>query len=120
MNNKPIYWKWVDGRQHGHGTDYKKFCLWSFKLFNWGFDAYILKYKPSVLHEHIDPVEGGKHWRLNIKLQGIADFGKKIDGEWKYNRKIFNFFRPDIIPHTLLIYYTGCTKLSFGFVKFKK
>lgn len=111
-------WKWQNGRQRG--IDYKKFPLWFFTIGKWGFDAYILKYKEGVLHEHTDPVEGGEHWRMNIKLQGIADFGTKSNNNWKYSRRIVNIFRPDIVPHCLLVYYTGCTKLSFGFVKFKQ
>ena len=55
--------RWVKGRQYG--CDYKKFTLWKFRTFFFGFDAYILKYKANqVLPEHTDPVENGKHYRF--------------------------------------------------------
>lgn len=106
-------WKWQKGRQEG--TEYQKFPLWYFKIWKWGFDAYILKYEPkTILKLHTDPVKDGKHWRLNIKLKGSSYFYRKDRG---HNTKIVNFFRPDIIPHELTV-ITKTYKLSFGFVKF--
>ena len=114
------YWKWIKGRQQE--TDYEKLCLWSFRLWNWGFDAYILKYSPNTkLDWHKDPVEGGEHWRKNIKIQGWATFIRKENDVKKvYFKHNSPWFRPDIEEHMLQVYENGCMKLSFGFVKYYK
>lgn len=105
-------WKWQKGRQGG--CDYSKFPLWFFRIGKFGFDAYILKYQPdSRLPVHTDPVDG-KHWRLNIKLKGTSTFF--LEHHPILKRVIL--FRPDIKAHQLIVHSKGCTKLSFGFVKF--
>lgn len=114
------FWRWLDGRQKG--TSYRKFPLFSFRLFKWGFDGYILKYEPStVLDWHTDPVVNGKHWRKNWTLKGRALFSYVHDG---YGNITSTFepvwFRPDIQSHNLVVDKKGCTKLSLGFVKFDK
>jgi len=110
-------WKWQSGRQQN--TDYQKFLLWYFKIWKWGFDGYILKYKPNTqLNWHKDPIENGNHYRLNIKLKGKSWFYiKKKDLLFCVGKKII-FFRPDLYEHSLII-DSPCTKLSLGFVKFK-
>lgn len=110
-------WKWRAGRQEK--TVYQKFPLWYFRIWKWGFDAYVLKYAPNTkLDWHKDPVKGGKHWRLNVKLKGFATFLiEKSNGCTIYFKRCI-FFRPDIQEHKLNVYGKGCTKLSFGFVKY--
>lgn len=116
-------WKWQRGRQQG--VYYKKFPLWSFRIWKWGFDAYILKYEPHTsLPAHTDAVEKGKHYRLNIPLKGNSIFywlgADSIFGpntKWIIT-KGWVLFRPDIQKHFLEVGEKGCTKLSFGFVKF--
>ncbi len=119
-----MIWKWQRGRQED--AVYWKFTLWYFRIWRWGFDAYILKYPPfTLLKGHTDPVDG-RHYRLNIRLKGISYFsilrGKTIhsEGSYKIVDKRFICFRPDIQKHTLLVTNRGCTKLSFGYVKFNK
>ncbi len=108
-------WKWLPGRQAK--THYWKFPLWSFRIWKFGFDAYILKYKPTTLLDwHKDPVKNGKHWRLNIKLKGWATF--EVKGKAWWLPLGITVFRPDLYEHRLMVYQYGCTKLSFGFVKF--
>lgn len=113
-------WKWENGRQLN--CKYKKLCLWSFRIKNLGFDAYILKYQPDArLQFHIDPVKG-EHRRMNITLKGKSTFCIKTGeyGSTIYNstkRRIISF-RPDLQQHSLFVGKEGCTKLSFGFVKF--
>lgn len=110
-------WIWIKGRQHG--CNYIKFTLWYFKIWKWGFDAYILKYRPfAVLSGHKDEVKNGKHWRLNIKITGKASFTIIKDGVRYSTEQRINLFRPDLYEHSLLVYKEGCTKFSFGFVKF--
>jgi hypothetical protein len=106
-------WKWQEGRQ-SH-CKYLKFPLWYFKIWKFGFDAYILKYpKNGILPYHFDKIDNAKHYRLNIKLKGNSEF--RIDGgPYKYQK--FVFFRPDLQNHCLYI-ENKTIKLSFGFVKF--
>lgn len=110
-----MLFKWVKGRQED--CEYKKFKLWSFKIWKWGFDAYILKYKSNtILNWHTGPVKDGKHWRLNIKLKGISLF-MLYKGVYKSYLNRIVIFRPDLYEHSLMV-TTNTTKLSFGFVKF--
>ena len=113
-------WKWCKGRQNN--VTYEKFCLWSFKIWKWGFDAYILKYAgKTILPWHKDPVENGEHHRINITLKGFSAFYIRIDGViegamWED----YGWFRPDLHEHMVDVFTDeGCTKLSIGFVKFK-
>ena len=108
-----MIWKWQEGRQKD--TTYEKFPLWYFRIWKWGFDAYILRYQPDTyLKLHVDRVDNGKHWRLNIKLVGKASFF--CHGTGIINRR-FVFFRPDLYLHSLYA-YTKTIRLSVGFVKF--
>lgn len=111
-------WKWQPGRQQG--CEYKKFPLWFFRIGKFGLDAYILKYAPNTsLPWHKDPVDG-KHWRKNFTLKGDSTFRIKT----VHNSTIsirggdYEMFRPDLEEHALDVHNAGCTKLSFGFVKF--
>jgi len=111
--------KWEKGRQEG--TEYKKLCLYSFKIWKWGFDAYILKYKENtVLNTHTDPVKNGKHYRLNIGW-GVANFCCKYYDQiigYRIGKLTFTAFRPDINPHSLYV-FENTIKLSLGFVKYE-
>lgn len=109
-------WKWQDGRQSD--CVYKKLPLWYFKIWRFGFDCYILKYGPDqVLIPHKDPVENGKHYRLNIgwgKSVFTCDdliFGMKI------GKLSIYVFRPDISLHALYV-VDKTAKISFGFAEF--
>lgn len=108
--------KWIQGRQNN--TQYKKFCLLYFKFLWWGFDCYILKYKANQqLPLHKDPVEGGRHFRINIKLKGDCSFWCP-SVIWRWNERIC-IFRPDLFFHNLVT-KTPVTKISIGFVNFRK
>jgi hypothetical protein len=116
--------KWLPGRIKE--LEYYKLPIYKFKLFNFGFDCYVLKYPKSnwisiSLPKHFDKVENGKHWRLNIQIFGDSTFYVIDNNTKKYIRKRFILFRPDIQEHGLDIYNRkDCIKLSFGFVKFLK
>lgn len=110
------YFKWVVGRQTR--STYYKMCLYSFKLFGFGFDGYLLWYpEGTILPQHRDPVDNGEHYRLNITLNGESTF-YCADGRGINNDRI-NYFRPDIYLHSLYA-YKNTLKLSLGLVKFKK
>lgn len=110
--------KWEPGRQYS--CKYKKFTIWFFKVCNFGFDSYILKYESNqVLPKHTDPVEHGIHYRLNIGYGRSNFYCGKIIFKVILGKLSVYFFRPDICPHSLHI-YDKTTKVSFGFVKYIK
>ena len=123
------YWHtttyWKSGRQAG--CLYKKRIIYSFKLLNWGFDAYLLKYKKGTkLPFHKDKVDNGEHWRLNVRLKGEDVFylendkGKRNFGNFSFDCSMssIHLFRSDILLHGLYA-KSDTTKISFGFVKFE-
>jgi hypothetical protein len=110
-------WQWQIGRQQD--CEYQKFPLWYFKLWKFGFDAYILKYQSNqVLPKHRDQVSNGEHWRLNIGY-GVARFicEKLIFGK-RIGKITIYLFRPDLYEHSLHV-FEKTTKISFGFAKYK-
>jgi len=106
--------RWIEGRQST--TKYHKWCFLYFKIWRLGFDGYLLRYEPqTTLPMHKDKIQG-KHYRLNIKLKGKADF-------WCpstiFRSSNIIIFRPDLFYHSLTV-YTKTYKISFGFAIFKK
>lgn len=108
------FFKWVQGRQQG--VEYYKMKLWSFKISKWGADGYILKYPPNTkLPSHKDPVEGFKHWRVNVSLSGNSVL--TVNGPVKrYLWGRIAIFRSDLYFHSVDI-STKTFKLSLGFVQ---
>lgn len=102
--------KWEQGRQN---TNY-----WKLKIISWWFfDLYLLMYpEGSFIPPHQDPVEGKKHYRLNIELMKAKEGGEFIcRGGYQWGR--FILFRPDLYEHAV----TRITKgkrylLSLGWV----
>ena len=108
--------KWTKGRQNG---GYEKMLLYQFKLFSKGFDCYLLRYKVGdEIPAHTDPVEGKKHYRLNIELKqalvgGDLFFYKKR--HWEHQYKLWVFFRSDLQPHKVTRVIVGeRIVLTFG------
>lgn len=97
----PKSW-WKKGRQ---GTNYYKLKILENK-FLLPFDIYILKF-PSGSHiqKHVDPVEDGRrHFRLNVVLKPAPEggvFRKHGDCPHFHIFGPFEFFRPDICPHSM-------------------
>ncbi len=87
---------WIEGRA---GTGYYKFPLLKSNLLK--ADCWLLKYpEGSYIPEHLDPVDSGKHYRLNVVLKGA------IGGTFCCKNTILNWwngrvvlFRPDIEKH---------------------
>lgn len=110
-------WKWQDGRQKG--CEYKKFTLWYFKVANFGFDCYILKYNSNqVLPSHKDIIEDGQHWRFNVGWGKSKFICEKIIFGKRFGKLSLYLFRPDLYEHSLHI-FQRTTKISFGFARFK-
>ncbi len=106
-------WKWQPGRQKN--SHYEKFPLWYFRIWKWGFDAYIIRYpKDTYLGLHKDIVPDGEHHRLNITLSGYAPLF--IDNKGSIFSRVI-LFRPDLHAHSVYA-YKKTVKLSFGFVKY--
>lgn len=105
--------KWVTGRQLG--CEYRKFTIWFFSIGTFGTDCYILHYLPNTtLPEHTDPVEGKRHYRLNVNLFG--------GGKFICNNVIFKFgpivlFRPDNELHSVVNGNYHRLILSIGWVR---
>lgn len=90
---------WVPGRQN---TGYHKILLCEAK---WPipFDVYLLRYNVGGhVPEHIDPVDTGKHFRLNIILKQAEEGGDFICPDAIYTSKWINLFRPDEALHEVL------------------
>lgn len=108
--------QWIKGRQQE--CEYQKFCFLYAKLFNFGFDGYILKYAPhAYLPQHVDKVDSGEHYRFNIVLT------KGWFKTW-CEKNIFSFFndrivlfRPDLYKHSMLNGDKERIVLSLGFKK---
>lgn len=111
------FWKWQKGRQSN--CEYQKFPLWYFKIGKFGFDGYVLKYEgDQVLPPHRDPIEGGRHWRLNIGW-GAANFVcEKLIFARRIGRLTVFLFRPDLYEHSLYV-FEKTVKLSFGFARYE-
>lgn len=106
--------QWKDGRQ---GSGYAKFLLLT-GMFPLPFDCYILKYKEgSFISLHVDKVDSGKHYRLNVVVKapekgGVFTCEKCIFKFWRVA-----FFRPDMYEHAVSKIERGSRYVfSFGFV----
>lgn len=104
---------WVHGRQH---TGYQKMKLIESKLLK--FDLWLLRYRRGAyIKSHIDPVPGGRHYRLNIFLKQALVGGEFRHGDVIFKNKFMVFFRPDISYHSVMEVKEGTRYvLSLGFV----
>ena len=90
--------RWQRGRQN---SGYDKLLLVTGTL-PIPFDIYLLRFpEGSEIPEHRDPVEQGKHYRLNVILRK-----SRMGGEFKCMQPIWasrriNLFRSDISPHSV-------------------
>ena len=106
--------KWRPGRQ---GSGYEKMLLLANPVLV-PFDCYLLRYKEGAgISEHTDPVDGKRHYRLNIVLKNAT-----AGGEFKCDEPIFggnrvNLFRPDRTAHSVTPVTAGSRYvLSIGWV----
>jgi hypothetical protein len=110
--------KWQAGRQNG---SYKKIKLLESKLF--AFDCYLLYYPvDSAISSHVDEVQLGNHYRLNIELKKAKEGGHFLLS----GKPIFKFwrtvcFRPDKQFHSVSNIKKGYRLvLSIGWVRKNK
>lgn len=96
MKNK--LFKWEKGRQNS-GYEKMLLCrsLWPIKL-----DLYLLRFKKgAAIKTHTDPVEAGKHFRINFILKNAKSGGNFICENLIYESERIKFFRPDIEKHSV-------------------
>ena len=110
-----IAWRWQIGRQLS-GYD-KMLLLWS--ILPLPFDIYLIRYRVgSYIKPHIDQVEKGKHYRLNIVLKQSEIGGEFVCNDCIINTKRIKLFRPDVNEHSVTELKEGSRYiLSIGWIK---
>ena len=107
--------RWQRGRQQS-GYDKMLLCgaRWPIK-----FDTYLLKFPlGSEIKPHIDKVDSGKHYRLNIIIKNAHAGGEFICQDTIFQSKRIKLFRPDLTLHAVSKVEKGTRYLlSIGWVK---
>ena len=90
--------RWQRGRQ---GTGYDKMLLLTGK---WPlpFDSYLIRYPDgSEIPPHTDPVQSGRHYRLNIILKSPKSGGEFVCAKALFSTGRIKLFRPDLCEHSV-------------------
>lgn len=105
--------RWTRGRQQGN---YEKMLLARSQLLR--FDLYVLRFPPgSYIPPHRDPVQVGRHYRLNVILKAPRLGGRFVVRNAILNWPRVKLFRPDISEHEVTRVVDGTRYvLSFGLV----
>jgi hypothetical protein len=108
-------WRWQHGRQES-GYD-KMLLLWG--LFPLPFDIYLIRYRlGSYINPHVDQVDSGRHYRLNIVLKQSKEGGEFVCSSAIINTKRIKLFRPDVSEHSVTEVKKGNRYiLSIGWIK---
>lgn len=110
--------RWRRGRQ---GTGYDKMLLLTAR---WPipFDSYLIRYpEGSEIPAHTDPVQSGRHYRLNVVLKAPQSGGEFICATPIYASKRIKLFRPDACEHSVTRVMGGSRYvLSLGWVLGKR
>lgn len=103
--------KWQEGRQD---SGYRKLPIVHFKR----FDIWLLQFPVgSYIKPHVDSVESGRHFRLNIFLKNAMIGGRFQCSKCIKRNRLFAFFRPDKEEHSVTKVLSGTRYvLSIGFV----
>jgi hypothetical protein len=106
--------RWQSGRQ---ASGYDKMLLltapWPVP-----FDSYLIRYpEGSSIPPHIDPVQRGRHYRLNIILKSPKSGGEFVCVAPIYTSRRIKLFRPDACEHSVTLVQGGSRYvLSIGWV----
>lgn len=112
---------WQPGRQ---GGTYSKLTLFAGRPWL-RCDLYLIRYRVGdFVTTHTDPVESGRHWRMNVELRRAKSGGsfdamhpKAVSVRWW--RLVV--FRPDVVPHCVTPVLEGeRLVLSFGWAMGRK
>ncbi|MFG6461683.1 2OG-Fe(II) oxygenase [Roseateles sp. DXS20W] len=90
--------RWQRGRQ---GSGYDKMLLLTAR---WPlpFDSYLIRYpEGSAIPPHADPVQAGRHYRLNIVLKASPRGGEFVCATPIWQSRRIKFFRPDTCEHSV-------------------
>src|ERR1700741_5119070 len=106
--------RWQRGRQ---GTGYDKMLLATAAL-PLPFDSYLIRYpEGSEIPPHTDPVQEGRHYRLNIILKAPRSGGDFQCATPLFSTKRIKLFRPDACEHSVTRVVGGSRYvLSVGWV----
>jgi len=106
--------RWQLGRQ---GTGYDKMLLLTAR---WPlpFDSYLIRYpEGSEIPPHTDPVQKGRHYRLNVVLKSPEAGGEFVCASPIHASRRIKFFRPDACEHSVTRVVGGSRYvLSLGWV----
>ncbi len=105
--------RWQRGRQ---GTGYDKMLLLTAR---WPlpFDSYLIRYpEGSEIPPHTDPVQAGRHYRLNIVLKSSPSGGEFVCSTPIYASRRIKLFRPDACEHSVTLVGGSRYVLSLGWV----
>jgi len=107
--------RWQKGRQN---TGYDKLLILTGYL-PLPFDIYLLRFpQGSEIPEHLDKVERGNHFRLNIIVKKAVEGGEFKCSECIWNTSRIKLFRPDKSIHSVSKIIKGTRYvLSIGWVK---
>lgn len=106
--------QWEKGRQN---TGYEKMLLGSGKWPN-PFDLYLLRFREGQgIPPHVDQVQSGKHYRLNIILKSSRQGGFFCCTSPIYETSRIKYFRSDLSEHSVSTVQKGTRYvLSIGWV----
>jgi hypothetical protein len=107
--------RWQSGRQ---GSGYDKMLLLTGR---WPlpFDSYLIRYQEgSSIPPHTDPVQQGRHYRLNVILKSPKSGGAFVCATPIYSSARIKLFRPDECEHSVTQVQGGSRYvLSIGWVR---
>jgi hypothetical protein len=110
--------RWQRGRQ---GTGYDKMLLAAAR---WPlpFDSYLIRYpEGSEIPPHTDPVQAGRHYRLNIVLKSPRSGGDFVCATPIFETRRIKLFRPDACEHSVTRVVGGSRYVfSLGWVRAAK
>lgn len=106
--------RWQRGRQ---GSGYDKMLLLTAR---WPlpFDSYLIRYpEGSAIPPHTDPVQTGRHYRLNLVVKASPRGGEFICATPIWQSRRIKLFRPDACEHSVTRVEGGSRYvLSLGWV----
>jgi len=107
--------RWVGGRQQ---TGYEKMLLATSPI-PVPFDLYLLRYREGAgVPAHVDPVDGRRHYRINIVLREAERGGRFACINPIFESRRIKVFRPDVSEHSVTEVEAGCRLvLSLGWVR---
>lgn len=106
---------WRKGRQNT-GYDVLTICSSKWPI---PFDLYIIRYNQGAyIPPHIDIIESGKHYRLNVVLKNADIGGEFVCKNPIYETSRIKLFRPDISEHSVTKIFSGTRYvLSLGWLR---